>query len=191
MFSLYSLKEKKVTLCFFDSGKPASWMRVHTCVCVHACNGCAATVSVWVVYGSYCAPSSCSSVSHVTGWAFVIGWERNWRGGNAGMDVRREEVRGRGGVRGSEASNVGCKPYTKRSEWGLHNQLNTLGPHSYTANRISAANRAPYDFSYWLTSYKSPNSALFHSKYSKFYTDYALLCVSCEIKPIKSNGCFS
>lgn len=166
-------------------------MRVHTCVCVHACNGCAATVSVWVVYGSYCAPSSCSSVSHVTGWAFVIGWERNWRGGNAGMDVRREEVRGRGGVRGSEASNVGCKPYTKRSEWGLHNQLNTLGPHSYTANRISAANRAPYDFSYWLTSYKSPNSALFHSKYSKLYTDYALLCVSCEIKPIKSNDCFS
>lgn len=73
---------------------------VHTCVCVHACNGCAATVSVWVVYGSYCAPSSCSSVSHVTGWAFVIGWERNRRGGNAGMDVRREEVRRRGGVRG-------------------------------------------------------------------------------------------
>lgn len=123
-------------------------------------------------------------------WLVGLLW-LDGRGGNAGMDVRREEVRERGGVRGSEASNVGCKPYTKRSEWGLHNQLNTLGPHSYTANRISAANRAPYDFSYWLTSYKSPNSALFHSKYSKFYTDYALLCVSCEIKPIKSNDCFS
>ena len=63
---------------------------VHVCVCVRARNGCAAAVSLWAVYGSHTIPSSCSSVSHMSVRAAVIGWKRSRRGRRAGMDGQRE-----------------------------------------------------------------------------------------------------
>lgn len=65
-------------------------MCMFVCVCVLACNGCGAAVSLWAVYGLYALPSSCSSVSHVIIQTAVIGWERSRRGGRAEIDVHRE-----------------------------------------------------------------------------------------------------
>ena len=97
-----NLVATKVQFCVLDSGTPASWMCVGislsvcqclcacVCVCVRARNGCAAAVSLWAVYGSHTIPSSCSSVSHMSVRAAVIGWKRSRRGRRAGMDGQRE-----------------------------------------------------------------------------------------------------
>lgn len=49
---------------------------VYVCVCVQVCNGCATAVSFWAVYVSQAVSSSCSSASHMTARAAVIGLGR-------------------------------------------------------------------------------------------------------------------
>lgn len=85
-------------------------------VCVRARNGCAAAVSFWAVYGSHTIPSSCSSVSHMSIRAAVIGWERSRRGRRAGMDGQREgsAVGGGEGRRGVGRKWMSCRTNKKQ-----------------------------------------------------------------------------